>query len=172
MPDTAYFWIRTLNVEQAMNAHQARTGQPAKLIVCRNADEPAVAAQLRPETVELHANNYVQRGTLYLAALLIGLLCALVPAPAHAAPVADAQVTTTVSRVYPFQRNGAAYCNSGLANMTTLTNVFGPECQARRGQRVVLYYSEYVVESVTCNLRGCRTASKPVRTLQSWYIVP
>ena len=68
MPDTAYFWIRTLNVEQAMNAHKARTGRPATLIVCRNADEPAVAAQLRPEDVALHADNYVQRGTLYVAA--------------------------------------------------------------------------------------------------------
>jgi hypothetical protein len=69
MPDnTAYFWFGTLNVGQALHEHQARTGQPAKLIVCRKADEPAVAAQLRPEDVELHANNYVQRGTLYVAA--------------------------------------------------------------------------------------------------------
>jgi hypothetical protein len=68
MSDTAYLWIETLNVEQALCAHHARTGRPATLIVCRTADKTAVAAQLRPETVELHAANYVQRGTLYVTA--------------------------------------------------------------------------------------------------------
>ena len=125
-----------------------------------------------------HERRAVRRWQTVFTALWIVIVLLLVfattvsAAPAAAAPLTDTQVTTTVSRVYPFTRNGAAYCNIGLANLTTLTNVFGPECQARRGQRVVLYYNEYVVESATCNLRGCRTASRPVRTLQSWYIVP
>ena len=109
--------------------------------------------------------------TLFWMAILIIALLVVSAAPAAAAPLTDTQVTTTVSRVYPFTRNGAAYCNIGLANLTTLTNVFGPECQARRGQRVVLYYSDHLVESVTCNLRGCRPVMRTVRTLQSWYIV-
>ena len=68
MPEIAYYWFGSLNIEAALRAHQARIGQPAQQIVCRKADEPAVAAQLRPEDVALHADNYVQRGTLYVAA--------------------------------------------------------------------------------------------------------
>ena len=68
MPETAYLWVDTLNIGQALYEHKARTGRPAQQIVCRNADEPAVAAQLRPEDVALHADNYGQRGTLYVAA--------------------------------------------------------------------------------------------------------
>ena len=68
MPEIAYYWFGSLSIDAALSAHKQRTGQPAKLIVCRNADEPAVAAQLRPEDVALHADNYVQRGTLYVAA--------------------------------------------------------------------------------------------------------
>jgi hypothetical protein len=69
MPDdTAYFWFGTLNIDQALHAFEAHTGRPATQLICRTADELVVAAQLRPEGVELHANNYVQRGTLYVAA--------------------------------------------------------------------------------------------------------
>ena len=69
MPETAYLWVDTLNIGQALYEHKTRTGQPAQQIVCRTVDLPEVAKQLRPETVELQTNNYVQRGTLYLAAL-------------------------------------------------------------------------------------------------------
>jgi len=68
LPETAYFWVGTLNVDEALHDFKARTGQPAQMIVCRKADEPAVAAQLRPDDVALRADNYVQRGTLYVAA--------------------------------------------------------------------------------------------------------
>lgn len=74
MPDTSYFWVNTLNIDEAMSAHEAHTGQPAQQIICRKSDEPIVAAQLRPVEVELRTDNYVQRGTLYLAAMLIALL--------------------------------------------------------------------------------------------------
>lgn len=74
MDDTAYYWYGSLNIDQAMRAHETHTGQPARQIVCRKADEPVVANQLRPAEVELRTNNYVQRGTLYLAALVLLLL--------------------------------------------------------------------------------------------------
>ena len=109
---------------------------------------------------------------LLLAALAAFLIFRPADAASTAQPLVDAAVTTTVSRVFPFERNGAAYCNIGLANMKTLTNVFGPECQARRGQTVVLYYADHVEETAVCTLRGCKTTTKTVRTLQSWYIVP
>jgi hypothetical protein len=71
MDDTAYFWHGSLNVDEAMRAHEARTGRKARQIVCRKADEPAVANQLRPADVELRSDNYVQRGTLYLAGVVL-----------------------------------------------------------------------------------------------------
>ena len=75
MPDdTAYFAWQGLQIDEAMRAHEARTGRTAQQIVCRKADELVVAAQLRPEYVELRTDNYVQRGTLYLAALVLSLL--------------------------------------------------------------------------------------------------
>ena len=69
MPEIAYYWFGSLSIDAALSAHKQRTGQPAQQIVCRTVDLPEVAKQLRPETVELQTNNYVQRGTLYLAAL-------------------------------------------------------------------------------------------------------
>ena len=68
MDDTAYFAWQGLRIDEAMRAHETRTGRTAQQIICRKADEPVVAAQLRPEHVELRTNNYVQRGTLYLSA--------------------------------------------------------------------------------------------------------
>jgi hypothetical protein len=171
MNDIAYFAWQGLKLDEAMRAHETKTGRKTSQIVCRKADLPEVAKQLRPEHVELRADSYVQRGTLYLATVVLVLvMLAFQPAAALAAPAADATVTTTVSRVFPFTRNGADYCNIGLANMKTLTNVFGPECQARRGQRVTLHYVDHVEETVVCNLRGCKTATKTARTLLSWYI--
>lgn len=73
MDDTAYFWHGSLNVDEAMRAHAARTGRTTQQIVCRKTDEPTVSAQLRPEHVELRSDNYVQRGTLYLAGLVLVL---------------------------------------------------------------------------------------------------
>lgn len=67
MSDIAYYWVGTLNIDHAMQAHEARTGRKAQQIICRKADEPAVANQLRPAEVELRTDNYVQRGTLYLS---------------------------------------------------------------------------------------------------------
>jgi hypothetical protein len=73
MDDTAYFWHGSLDIDEAMRAHEARTGRKTQQIICRKSDEPAVAAQLRPEHVGLRSDNYVQRGTLYLAGLVLVL---------------------------------------------------------------------------------------------------
>lgn len=73
MDDTPYFAWQGLQIADAMRAHEVRSGRTTKLIVCRKADEPVVAAQLRPEHVELRTDNYVQRGTLYLAGLVLVL---------------------------------------------------------------------------------------------------
>jgi hypothetical protein len=73
MSDISYTWYGSLQIAEAMRAHETRTGQPARQIVCRKADEPAVANQLRPADVELRSDNYVQRGTLYLAGLVLTL---------------------------------------------------------------------------------------------------
>jgi hypothetical protein len=74
MDDTAYFAWQGLRIDDAMRAHEARTGRKAQQIICRTADLPEIAKQLRPVDVELRTDNYVQRGTLYLAALVLSLL--------------------------------------------------------------------------------------------------
>jgi hypothetical protein len=73
MNDTAYFAWQGLKLDEAMRAHETKTGRQTSQIVCRKADLPDVAKQLRPEHVELRADSYVQRGTLYLAALVLVL---------------------------------------------------------------------------------------------------
>lgn len=102
---------------------------------------------------------------------IIGIVVVLltVSLPAHAAP--QQGLITVKTAVYSITRSGDT-CTIYLRNGSALYGAWGDDCRARRGQGVVLNYSEYVTESVTCDWRGrCKPVMVKTRSLDNWYIV-